>query len=99
MIPLNRLTATLFLGSFCACAQIESNPDEANSLCEQATRKFEKLEVAKGRAFVDKGEFMPACKDNKKKPLSYWKCMNEQADQNVALNIAHTECKKGEPTD
>ena len=94
-----RITATLFLGSFCAYAQIDNNPDEASSLCEQATRKFEEIEVAKGRKFVDKGEFMPSCEDNKKKPLSYWKCMNEQADQKTALNIAHTECKNGDQAD
>ena len=69
------------------------NTRELNVACEQATSKFEKIELEKGHKSVKPGDFMELC-DDVTKTSAYWNCMNDEADQQVELNVAHTKCNK-----
>ena len=63
---------------------------EAFNTCLRATQRFEQQERAKE---TGKPAVSDSCKTDLK-PLSYWLCMDKEANGQVDFNVAHTHCSK-----
>jgi len=85
------ITFLLSLSIIPANAAEGLNKGAMRASCEQATKKFERIELETGHKTDKATNFSDLCEDIKKS-ASYWACMNEQADQNIELNVAHSKC-------
>ena len=66
---------------------------EAFNTCLRATQRFEQQERAKETGKPAVASLSDSCKTDLK-PLSYWLCMDKEANGQVDFNVAHTHCSK-----
>jgi len=70
------------------------NQSEAFNICLRATQHFEQQEKAKEETGKTTVASLPdSCKTDLK-PLTYWLCMDKEANEQVDFNVAHTHCSK-----
>ena len=66
---------------------------EAFNTCLRATQRFEQQERAKETGKPAVASLSDSCKTDLK-PLTYWLCMDKEANGQVDFNVAHTHCSK-----
>lgn len=66
---------------------------EAYNICLRATQRFEQQEMAKETGKTAVASLSDSCKTDLK-PLTYWLCMDKEANGQVDFNVAHTHCSK-----
>jgi hypothetical protein len=66
---------------------------EAFNICLRATQLFEQQERAKETGKTAVASLSDSCKTDLK-PLTYWLCMDKEANAQVDFNVAHTHCSK-----
>ena len=66
---------------------------EAFNICLRATQRFEQQERAKETGKTAVASLSDSCKTDLK-PLTYWLCMDKEANAQVDFNVAHTHCSK-----
>ena len=70
-----------------------ANQSEAFNTCLRATQRFEQQEMAKETGKTAVASLSDSCKTDLK-PLTYWLCMDKEANAQVDFNVAHTHCSK-----
>lgn len=76
-----------------AAAESADAQREAFTICLRATQRFEQREQSKGNKKPAEAPLSASCK-TELKPVAYWQCMDNQANQNVDFNTAHWTCAK-----
>ncbi|MDD5320579.1 MAG: hypothetical protein PHD43_08230 [Methylococcales bacterium] len=66
---------------------------EAFNICIRATQRFEQQEMAKETGKTAVASLTDSCKMDLK-PLTYWLCMDKEANEQVDFNVAHKHCSK-----
>jgi len=66
---------------------------EAFNICLRATQRFEQQERSKGTGKTEVTSLSASCK-TELKPVTYWLCMDKEANGQVDFNVAHTRCAK-----
>jgi hypothetical protein len=66
---------------------------DAFNTCLRATQRFEQQEMAKETGKTAVASLSDSCKTDLK-PLTYWLCMDKEANEQVDFNVAHTHCSK-----
>ena len=67
--------------------------NEAFNICLRATQRFEQQERAKETGKTAVASLSDSCKTDLK-PVTYWLCMDKEANGQVDFNVAHTHCSK-----
>jgi hypothetical protein len=66
---------------------------EAFNICLRATQRFKQQEKTKGTGKTEVTSLSASCK-TELKPVTYWLCMDKEANGKVDFNVAHTRCAK-----
>ena len=67
---------------------------EAFNICLRATQRFEQQEMAKETGKTAVASLSDSCKTDLK-PLTYWLCMDKEANGQIDFNVAHVIITNG----